>query len=120
MLGLAGKTHQLALIADLVIEQGGVLNMNVSPFTHANKIKKPLLLIHGEADNNSGTFPIQSERLFQAIKGNGGTARLVMLPHESHGYRARESVLHTLAEMFEWANKYSEVKENKPELGLKV
>ena len=88
--------------------------MNVSPFTHANKIKKPLLLIHGEADNNSGTFPIQSERLFQAIKGNGGTARLVMLPHESHGYRARESVLHTLAEMFEWANKYSEVKESKP------
>ena len=88
--------------------------MNVSPFTHADKIKKPLLLIHGEADNNSGTFPIQSERLFQAIKGNGGTARLVMLPHESHGYRARESVLHTLAEMFEWANKYGVVKENKP------
>lgn len=88
--------------------------MNVSPFTHADKIKKPILLLHGEADNNSGTFPIQSERLFQAIKGNGGTARLVMLPHESHGYRARESVLHTLAEMFEWANKYSATKENKP------
>lgn len=88
--------------------------MNVSPFTHANKIKKPLLLIHGEADNNSGTFPIQSERLFQAIKGSGGTARLVMLPHESHGYRARESVLHTLAEMFDWANKYGASKERKP------
>lgn len=88
--------------------------MNVSPFTHADKIKKPILLLHGEADNNSGTFPIQSERLFQAIKGNGGTARLVMLPHESHGYRARESVLHALAEMFEWANKYGAAKENKP------
>jgi dipeptidyl aminopeptidase/acylaminoacyl peptidase len=82
------------------------LYMKMSPFTHANKIKDPLLLIHGEADNNSGTFPIQSERMFQAIKGSGGTARLVLLPHESHGYRARESVLHVLAEMFEWADKY--------------
>ena len=79
----------------------------MSPFTYANKIKRPLLLIHGEADNNSGTFPIQSERLFQAIKGNGGTARLVILPHESHGYSARESVLHVLAEMFDWAEKHA-------------
>jgi dipeptidyl aminopeptidase/acylaminoacyl peptidase len=82
------------------------LYMKMSPFTYANKINEPLLLIHGEADNNSGTFPIQSERLFQAIKGGGGTARLVLLPHESHGYRARESVLHVLAEMFEWAEKH--------------
>jgi dipeptidyl aminopeptidase/acylaminoacyl peptidase len=82
------------------------LYMKMSPFTYANKIKAPLLLIHGEADNNSGTFPIQSERLFQAIKGSGGTARLVLLPYESHGYRARESVLHVLAEMFDWADKY--------------
>ncbi len=79
---------------------------NVSPFNFADKIKKPLLLIHGEADNNSGTFTVQSERLYQAIKGNGGTARLVLLPHESHGYRARESVLHVLTEMFDWAGKY--------------
>lgn len=80
--------------------------MNVSPFTHADKIKAPLLLIHGEADNNPGTHTMQTERLFQAIKGNGGTSRLVLLPHESHGYRARESVLHVLAEMFDWAGKY--------------
>ncbi len=80
--------------------------LGVSPFTHADKINEPILLIHGEADNNSGTFPIQSERLFQAIRGNGGTSRLVLLPHESHGYLARESVLHTLAEMFDWADKY--------------
>lgn len=79
---------------------------NVSPFNFADKIKKPLLLIHGEADNNPGTFTVQSERLYQAIKGNGGTARLVLLPHESHGYRARESVLHVLAEMFDWAGKH--------------
>ena len=65
-----------------------------------------MLLIHGEIDNNSGTFPIQSQRLFAAIKGNGGTARLVMLPNESHGYRARESVLHTLAEMIDWFDRY--------------
>ncbi|NUO80390.1 S9 family peptidase [candidate division KSB1 bacterium] len=89
--------------------------MKVSPFTHAHKINEPLLLIHGEADNNSGTHTMQSERLYQAIKGNGGTARLVLLPHESHGYVARESVLHTLAEMFEWAEKY--VKNRKTEVG---
>ena len=82
------------------------LYMKMSPFTHANKINEPILLIHGEADNNTGTFPIQSERLFQAIKGSGGTARLVLLPHESHGYRGRESVLHVLAEMFDWADKH--------------
>ncbi|MCX6144652.1 MAG: prolyl oligopeptidase family serine peptidase, partial [Ignavibacteriales bacterium] len=86
------------------------LYMKVSPFTYADKIKKPLLLIHGEADNNSGTHPIQSERLFQAIKGNGGTVRYVVLPFESHGYSARESVLHVLAEMFEWADKYAKNK----------
>jgi dipeptidyl aminopeptidase/acylaminoacyl peptidase len=79
---------------------------NISPFMHANKINEPLLLIHGEADNNSGTFPIQSKRLYQAIKGNGGTARLCMLPHESHGYRARQSVLHTQYEMIAWFDKY--------------
>jgi dipeptidyl aminopeptidase/acylaminoacyl peptidase len=78
----------------------------VSPFMHAHKINEPILLIHGEADNNSGTFPIQSRRLYHALKGHGATARLVMLPHESHGYRARESVLHVLAEMFEWLDKY--------------
>jgi dipeptidyl aminopeptidase/acylaminoacyl peptidase len=78
----------------------------VSPFMFADKIKTPILLIHGEADNNSGTFPIQSERLFAALKGLGGTARLVMLPRESHGYSARESVLDVLAEMFEWFDTY--------------
>ncbi len=78
----------------------------VSPFMHADKIKEPILLVHGEKDNNSGTFPLQSKRMYQAIKGNGGTVRLVMLPHESHGYRARESVLHTQAEMIDWFEKY--------------
>jgi dipeptidyl aminopeptidase/acylaminoacyl peptidase len=82
------------------------LYTKISPFAHADKIKKPLLLIHGEADDNSGTFPIQSERLFEAIRGNGGTARLVLLPSEAHGYRARESILHTLAEMLDWADRY--------------
>jgi dipeptidyl aminopeptidase/acylaminoacyl peptidase len=82
------------------------LYTKISPFTHANRIKQPILLIHGEADDNSGTFPIQSERLFEAIRGNGGTARLVLLPNEAHGYRARESILHTLAEMFDWADRY--------------
>jgi dipeptidyl aminopeptidase/acylaminoacyl peptidase len=78
----------------------------MSPFSFANKIKTPLLLLHGLADNNSGTFPIQSERLYQAIKGHGGTARLVFLPFESHGYVARESILHMLWEMDRWLDMY--------------
>jgi dipeptidyl aminopeptidase/acylaminoacyl peptidase len=79
---------------------------NVSPFMHADKIKTPILFVHGENDNNPGTFPIQSQRMFQAVKGNGGTTRLVMLPHESHGYRARQSVLHTQYEMIAWMNQF--------------
>ncbi len=71
----------------------------MSPFSYADKIKTPILLIHGEADNNQGTFPIQTERFYNAIKGHGGTARYVLLPHESHGYRAKESILHMLWEM---------------------
>lgn len=83
----------------------------MSPFMHADKIDEPMLMIHGEADNNSGTFPMQSERMFAAMKGLGGTARLVMLPHESHGYRAEESILHMLWEMSEWLDKYVKNKE---------
>jgi dipeptidyl aminopeptidase/acylaminoacyl peptidase len=80
--------------------------MKMSPFTWADKINEPILLIHGEADNNPGTFPVQSERLYQAVRGNGGTVRLVMLPHESHGYAAKESIEHTLYEMVTWFDKY--------------
>jgi dipeptidyl aminopeptidase/acylaminoacyl peptidase len=79
----------------------------ISPFWHANTIKEPVLLTHGEADNNSGTFPIQTERFYMALKGHGATVRYVTLPHEAHGYAARESVLHTIAEMLNWADKYA-------------
>ncbi|MDQ6677472.1 MAG: prolyl oligopeptidase family serine peptidase [Acidobacteriota bacterium] len=78
----------------------------MSPFWSANKIKTPLLMIHGEADDNTGTFPIQSERLYQAIRGNGGTVRLVMLPSEAHGYRAKETHEHVLWEELNWLDKY--------------
>jgi dipeptidyl aminopeptidase/acylaminoacyl peptidase len=78
----------------------------MSPFNFADKVKDPLLLIHGAADNNSGTFPIQSERFYNALKGHGATTRFVLLPHEAHGYRARESVLHMLWEMETWLDKY--------------
>ncbi len=80
--------------------------MSMSPFAVADKIKVPILLIHGKDDNNPGTFPIQSERLYHAIRGNGGNVRYVLLPHESHGYVARESVEHTLWEMVTWFNRY--------------
>ena len=78
----------------------------MSPFMHADKVNEPLLLIHGAADNNSGTYPMQSERYFNALKGLGATTRLVMFPHESHGYRSRETIMHLLWEQDEWLAKY--------------
>lgn len=78
----------------------------MSPFTYASKIKDPILLIHGMADNNTGTYPIQSERMYAALKGNGATVRYVQLPGESHGYAARESVGHTIAETVAWLDQF--------------
>jgi len=80
--------------------------ITMSPFMCADKITAPILLLHGEADNNQGTFPLQSERYYSALKGLGKTARLVILPCESHSYQARESVLHMLWEMDGWLEKY--------------
>ena len=80
--------------------------VKVSPFMFASKINEPMLMTHGEVDDNTGTFPIQSERMYQAMKGHGATVRLVMLPHEAHGYAARESIEHTLYEMISWFDKY--------------
>lgn len=79
---------------------------SMSPFMHSDKMKTPLLLIHGEDDNNSGTYPMQSERYFNALKGLGATVRLVMLPKESHGYRSKESIFHVLWEQDKWLEKY--------------
>lgn len=90
----------------------------MSPFMHADKMKTPLLLTHGEADNNSGTYPMQSERYFNALKGLGATVRLVMLPKESHGYRAKESILHLLWEQDQWLEKYVKQKEETIEAPL--
>ena len=78
----------------------------MSPFWFADKIKTPVLLIHGEADDNTGTFPIQSERMYSAVRGNGGTVRLVMLPNEAHGYRGQETMEHVLYEELAWFNEY--------------
>jgi dipeptidyl aminopeptidase/acylaminoacyl peptidase len=78
----------------------------MSPFTFANQIRAPILLIHGANDDNTGTFPVQSERMYAALKGNGATVRYVVLPYETHGYRARESVMHTMAEMVNWLDRY--------------
>lgn len=78
----------------------------MSPFMHADKMKTPLLLIHGEDDNNSGTYPMQSQRYFNALKGLGAVVRLVMLPKESHGYSSKESIYHVLWEQDQWLEKY--------------
>jgi dipeptidyl aminopeptidase/acylaminoacyl peptidase len=80
--------------------------LSMSPFMFADKLKTPILMIHGEADDNSGTFPIQSQRMYQAVAGNGGTARLVMLPAEAHGYAARETIEDVLYEMVSWMERY--------------
>ena len=87
----------------------------MSPFSYADKIKTPILLVHGEMDDNTGTYPIQSERMFNAIKGNGGTVKFVSLPYEAHGYRGRENIMHTLAEQFNWLEKYVKNPEKKVE-----
>ncbi|MGN6416362.1 MAG: prolyl oligopeptidase family serine peptidase [Pseudobacter sp.] len=86
--------------------QAPELYAGMSPFSYADKIKTPLLLIHGEMDDNPGTFPIQSERLFNAVKGHGGTVRFVSLPYEAHGYRGKENLLHMLYEQNAWLEKY--------------
>ncbi|MEO6221826.1 MAG: prolyl oligopeptidase family serine peptidase [Vicinamibacterales bacterium] len=86
--------------------EAGDVYAKMSPFWHANKIKEPLLLIHGEMDDNSGTFPIQSERFYMALKGHGATVRYVTLPYEAHGYSARESNMHVMAETLRWLDKY--------------
>ncbi|WP_231492136.1 S9 family peptidase [Pedobacter sp. Leaf170] len=78
----------------------------MSPFSYADKIKTPLLLIHGDSDDNTGTYPINSERLFAAIKGLGGTVRFVFMPFEAHGYRGKENILHVLWEQDQWLEKY--------------
>ncbi|MHA8107477.1 alpha/beta hydrolase family protein [Aquirufa sp. 5-AUSEE-100C1] len=79
---------------------------DMSPFSYADKLKEPILLIHGEADDNTGTYPINSERLYAALKGNGGTSRYVTFPYEAHSYRGKENLLHLLWEQFQWLEKY--------------
>ena len=78
----------------------------MSPFNTADKMKTPLLLVHGDADNNPGTFTLQSERYFQALKGLGAPVRLVLLPKESHGYAAKDNILHLLWEQDQFLEKY--------------
>jgi dipeptidyl aminopeptidase/acylaminoacyl peptidase len=80
--------------------------LRMMPFASADRINEPILLIHGMADNNSGTFPIQSERMYAALKGHGATVEYVQLPFESHGYAARESVMDVVARMIAWFDRY--------------
>lgn len=90
----------------------------MSPFRYADKINEPILMIHGAADNNDGTFPIQSDRLFAALQGLGGHVRYVSLPAEAHGYRARESALHVLWEQVRWLDTH--VKSARPRPATRV
>lgn len=86
--------------------QAPQLYFDMSPFSYAHKLKTPILLVHGDTDDNTGTYPIQSERMFQALKGNGGNVRYVSLPYEAHGYRGKENILHLLWEEHMWLEKY--------------
>jgi dipeptidyl aminopeptidase/acylaminoacyl peptidase len=88
------------------IWQAPEVYLKMSPFMFADKIKAPVLFIHGEADDNSGTFPIQSERMYEAVRGNGGITRLVFLPFEAHGYRGKETIEHVLWEKLTWFDTY--------------
>lgn len=80
--------------------------IQVSPTFFADKVNEPVLIIHGDDDSNPGTLTFQSEVFFEAVRGSGGTTRLVLLPFEDHGYRAQESLEHVLWEQFRWFNKY--------------
>ena len=80
--------------------------IQVSPTFFADQVNEPVLIIHGKEDSNPGTLTIQSEVFFEAVRGSGGTARLVLLPFEDHGYRALESVEHVLWEQLRWFDKY--------------
>ncbi|MCL1827454.1 MAG: prolyl oligopeptidase family serine peptidase [Candidatus Cloacimonetes bacterium] len=80
--------------------------LRLSPFLFVNQIEKPLLLIHSMADQNTGTFPLQSRRLFEAMLGNGKVCRFVQLPLEGHHYRAKESHLQVLSEFEAFFTKY--------------
>jgi len=82
------------------------LYAKMSPFWFANQVKDPILLMHGEADDNSGTFPIQSERFYMALKGQGATVRYITLPFEAHGYAGRETLMDILAERINWFDKW--------------
>jgi dipeptidyl aminopeptidase/acylaminoacyl peptidase len=99
--------------------QAPELYNDMSPFMYADKIKTPILLVHGEMDDNTGTFPIQSERLFNAIKGNGGTVKFVSLPYEAHGYRGKENILHMLYEQNTWLEKYVKNADKNPQPDVK-
>lgn len=86
------------------------LYFDMSPFSYAHQLKTPILLVHGDTDDNTGTYPIQTERMFAALKGNGGNVRYVSLPYEAHGYRGKENVLHLLWEEHMWLEKYVKAK----------
>lgn len=88
----------------------------MSPYMYADSVEAPVLLVHGDADNNPGTFPLQSERLYQALKGHGKLCRYVNLPHEGHGYRARESVMHVLAEMTTFLDEHCKKSDDQDEM----
>jgi dipeptidyl aminopeptidase/acylaminoacyl peptidase len=89
--------------------------IQVSPTFFADKVNEPVLIIHGNDDSNPGTLTFQSEVFFEAVRGSGGTARLVLLPYEDHGYRARESIEHVLWEQLRWFDKYVKGASQKPE-----
>ena len=116
---LIDQFHDIILMEGTRVSIGKLAEVHEDDFIadplDLRKITIPTLIIHGEEDNNSGTFPVQSIRFFNAIKGHGGTSKLVMLPKESHGYRAKESILHMLYEMDSWLEKYVKNNNVKPD-----
>lgn len=78
----------------------------MSPILYSHRIDAPLLLVHGLLDDNAGTSPLQSTQFYEAIRGNGGDAGLLLLPWEGHSYRARESVMRTAARLLDWFDRH--------------
>jgi dipeptidyl aminopeptidase/acylaminoacyl peptidase len=78
----------------------------MSPILYADRLTGALLLYHGIEDQNVGTDPINSVRLFHALQGMGKTVALYMYPYEDHGPATRETLLDLWGRWTAWLDLY--------------
>ena len=103
--------YSTSLYQDLIhAEFGGMpwdnfdLLWDRSPLKHIKKAKTPLLLIHGEQDND--VHITQAEEMYTALKMRGVDAVLVRYPREGHGFREPRHREDSLARTIQWFDRY--------------